>query len=399
MNNKQAKKESQPYFSAATTPLAPTMATKVKLASSDAQQFEVDEKVAFMSDTVKNMIEDTGAEEVVPLPNVTGKILSRVIEYCRFHVEAAEKGADQKPAKSEDEVKVRVCAACVRACVGWVPLRVVLVHACVPVLLRALRVRGHACTHAHPHARSCPCAAPRPRAPAWGGLCACPLPHPAQARAIRAPSGPGRARALFAFSPAAPSLPARTPPTAPTPSPTLPPAHHPPPPVRQAWDAEFVKVDQSTLFDLILAANYLNIKSLLDLTCQTVAQMIKGKSPEVGRGGGGARRRGMRRRELRSVCARPRGEGRARAWPGAVAAHALAHAHTPSRPLLPVRAVGVWACAIGPALPPNAPCTRARTHTISCMWAVYVCRVCRVRRMGGRRGRPHHLAPCVSSLR
>lgn len=42
-----------------------------------------------------------------------------------------------------------------------------------------------------------------------------------------------------------------------------------------------MKVDQATLFDLILAANYLNIKGLLDLTCQTVAQMIKGKTPEV----------------------------------------------------------------------------------------------------------------------
>jgi S-phase kinase-associated protein 1 len=48
----------------------------------------------------------------------------------------------------------------------------------------------------------------------------------------------------------------------------------------RAWDAEFVKVDQATLFDLILAANYLNIKGLLDLTCQTVANMIKGKTPE-----------------------------------------------------------------------------------------------------------------------
>ena len=48
----------------------------------------------------------------------------------------------------------------------------------------------------------------------------------------------------------------------------------------RAWDAEFVKVDQATLFDLILAANYLNIKTLLDLTCQTVANMIKGKTPE-----------------------------------------------------------------------------------------------------------------------
>ncbi|TYI75412.1 hypothetical protein E1A91_D06G002100v1 [Gossypium mustelinum] len=48
----------------------------------------------------------------------------------------------------------------------------------------------------------------------------------------------------------------------------------------KAWDADFVKVDQATLFDLILAANYLNIKGLLDLTCQTVADMIKGKTPE-----------------------------------------------------------------------------------------------------------------------
>ncbi|CAA2978509.1 SKP1 1A [Olea europaea subsp. europaea] len=48
----------------------------------------------------------------------------------------------------------------------------------------------------------------------------------------------------------------------------------------KGFDADFVKVDQSTLFDLILAANYLNIKSLLDLTCQTVADMIKGKTPE-----------------------------------------------------------------------------------------------------------------------
>jgi S-phase kinase-associated protein 1 len=30
---------------------------------------------------------------------------------------------------------------------------------------------------------------------------------------------------------------------------------------------------------LLQAANYLNIKGLLDLTCQTVANMIKGKGP------------------------------------------------------------------------------------------------------------------------
>merc|ERR1712071_697337 len=47
-----------------------------------------------------------------------------------------------------------------------------------------------------------------------------------------------------------------------------------------SWDADFPKVDQGTLFELILAANYLDIKGLLDVTCKPVANMIKGKTPE-----------------------------------------------------------------------------------------------------------------------
>ena len=50
--------------------------------------------------------------------------------------------------------------------------------------------------------------------------------------------------------------------------------------VKNAWDNDFVKVDDETLFNLILAANYLDIKPLLDLTCKTVADEIKGKTPE-----------------------------------------------------------------------------------------------------------------------
>uniref|UniRef100_A0A0D3DY52 SKP1 component dimerisation domain-containing protein n=1 Tax=Brassica oleracea var. oleracea TaxID=109376 RepID=A0A0D3DY52_BRAOL len=56
------------------------------------------------------------------------------------------------------------------------------------------------------------------------------------------------------------------------------------------WDTEFVQVNQPMLFDLILvsiqlghpimAAKYLKITGLLDLTCRTVAYMIIDKIPE-----------------------------------------------------------------------------------------------------------------------
>jgi S-phase kinase-associated protein 1 len=62
------------------------------------------------------------------------------------------------------------------------------------------------------------------------------------------------------------------------------------------WDQKFIAVDQEMLFEIILAANYLDIKPLLsvlytvslntpdildsDVGCKTVANMIKGKTPE-----------------------------------------------------------------------------------------------------------------------
>jgi len=126
--------------------------TKVTLKSSDDETFEVEQEVANMSETIKNLIEDAAADnDVIPLPNVSGKDLGKVIEYCKFKVSSKKKNSDGV-LMSEDEVK--------------------------------------------------------------------------------------------------------------------------------NWETEFVKVDQGTLFQLILAANYLNIKDLLDLTCFTVASMIRGKSPE-----------------------------------------------------------------------------------------------------------------------
>ncbi len=36
------------------------------------------------------------------------------------------------------------------------------------------------------------------------------------------------------------------------------------------WDAKFIQVDQEMLFEIILAANYLDIKPLLDVGCKSV---------------------------------------------------------------------------------------------------------------------------------
>ncbi|CAN1757766.1 SKP1-like protein 1A [Linum perenne] len=132
---------------------------KFTLISSDGESFQVEEAIAMESQTIKHMIEDDCAGEAIPLPNVHSKILAKVIEYCKKHVETPKLDA-VSTSNADDSLK--------------------------------------------------------------------------------------------------------------------------------QWDTDFAKVDQATLFDLILAANYLNIKAanylnikdLLDLTCQTVADMIKGKSPE-----------------------------------------------------------------------------------------------------------------------
>jgi S-phase kinase-associated protein 1 len=45
----------------------------------------------------------------------------------------------------------------------------------------------------------------------------------------------------------------------------------------QPWYAKFVQVEQSLLFELVTAANFMDIKPLLDLTCLAVSVLIKGK--------------------------------------------------------------------------------------------------------------------------
>jgi len=65
---------------------------------------------------------------------------------------------------------------------------------------------------------------------------------------------------------------------------------HPDPPVCDAdkyridnisdWDTAFMNVDMGMLVNLAQAANYLDIRGLLELCCKTIANMIKGSTPE-----------------------------------------------------------------------------------------------------------------------
>ncbi|XP_011499532.1 PREDICTED: S-phase kinase-associated protein 1-like [Ceratosolen solmsi marchali] len=131
--------------------------TNIKLKSSDDQVFDVDVKVAQCSITIKTMLEDLGMpeeeeDEPIPLPNVSGSVLKKVLEWANYHKDDPPINEDENPEKRTDDI----CE----------------------------------------------------------------------------------------------------------------------------WDMEFLKVDQGTLFELILSANYLDIKGLLDVTCKTVANMIKGKTPE-----------------------------------------------------------------------------------------------------------------------
>jgi len=126
----------------------------LKLVSQDEERFSVTRRVALMSELVKTMIENDKEERELPLPNVKGSTLAKVVEYMKYHTETPAKEIE-KPLKSSNMAEV----------------------------------------------------------------------------------------------------------------------------VSQ-WDAEFVEVEQEMLFELILAANYMDIKPLLDLSCAKVASLIKGKTPE-----------------------------------------------------------------------------------------------------------------------
>ncbi|KAK8526992.1 hypothetical protein V6N13_084860 [Hibiscus sabdariffa] len=76
---------------------------KIILIAADEQEFEVEEAVAMEFGTVKTYFEDNpdSCDEPIPLPNVESKYLSKVIEYCGWHLDHKAR----KPAKPPPKYK------------------------------------------------------------------------------------------------------------------------------------------------------------------------------------------------------------------------------------------------------------------------------------------------------
>ncbi|KAG5571031.1 hypothetical protein H5410_060797 [Solanum commersonii] len=53
----------------------------------NGKEFVLDEGIVVRSQTIKNMIKDDCVSNVIPLPNVYSKIMTKVIEYWKKHLE------------------------------------------------------------------------------------------------------------------------------------------------------------------------------------------------------------------------------------------------------------------------------------------------------------------------
>ncbi|AES92616.1 SCF ubiquitin ligase, SKP1 component [Medicago truncatula] len=79
---------------------------KITLKSSDGKTFEVYEDVALESQTIKHMIKkNSGSDNEIVILNVKGKILTKVIEYCKKHVEEVKKRVDDLKAWDAEFMK------------------------------------------------------------------------------------------------------------------------------------------------------------------------------------------------------------------------------------------------------------------------------------------------------
>lgn len=59
--------------------------TKLKLVSQEGDIIEVDKEVAAQLSLIKDLVEDTNADETIPIPNIKTQVLRKVLEYCEKH--------------------------------------------------------------------------------------------------------------------------------------------------------------------------------------------------------------------------------------------------------------------------------------------------------------------------
>ena len=74
---------------------------KVKLLCSDGEEVEIDIDVAEKSVLIKGLIDDSGTDDQIPLPNVKRPILEKVIDFCK-HLKDHQAPEIEKPLKSTD---------------------------------------------------------------------------------------------------------------------------------------------------------------------------------------------------------------------------------------------------------------------------------------------------------
>ncbi|KAG8049587.1 hypothetical protein GUJ93_ZPchr0009g747 [Zizania palustris] len=80
----------------------------IALISADGERFELPEAAAKLSRTVLDMIEVGSCYPSIPLPNVDGVILAKIVEYCSKHAALISSGAADGPSersKEERELK------------------------------------------------------------------------------------------------------------------------------------------------------------------------------------------------------------------------------------------------------------------------------------------------------
>ncbi|XP_058080755.1 SKP1-like protein 1A [Magnolia sinica] len=78
---------------------------KVTLQTSHGEVFELEQTVVSQSQSqmIKYMVEDNCANDVIPLPTVTAKVLVKVIEYCNKHAKGRGRGSDASSSSSDQK--------------------------------------------------------------------------------------------------------------------------------------------------------------------------------------------------------------------------------------------------------------------------------------------------------